>query len=288
MNDFSLQLLDTVIPERLLSRAVGHVARARVPSVMLRPFLRWYSHHFGVDLSEAELPLDAYPTFVDFFTRRLRPGLRPFDQDSTVLTSPVDGAIYASGPIDMDTFLLAKGHPYTVAEILGDEAAAPSFYGGTFLTIYLSPKDYHRIHTPCDGEITRYHYVPGKLLPVNPPSASFFPKLFCENERLTTYIRHPSGGEVALIKVGATNVGRIRLSYAPFVTNQWLTSRPFGHSHTFETPLPLKRGDEVGMFEMGSTVVLLFSKGFTIEDFEMDQVVRLGQRIAHPPGDGEV
>lgn len=283
MNSFSLQLLDKAVPERLLSRLVGHAARTRWPNFILHPFLRWYSNHFGVDLSEAEFPLEAYPSFVDFFTRQLRPGLRPFDEDETVLTSPVDGAVYASGPIEKDTFLLAKGHPNTVSELLGNEEDAEDFFGGSFLTIYLSPKDYHRIHSPCPGAITHFQYVPGKLLPVNPPSAVFFPKLFSENERLTTFIEMESGARVAMVKVGATNVGRIRLSYHPYVTNRWMTARPFGHCHTFEEPLPCERGKEVGMFEMGSTVILLFSPGFTLESFEQDQVLRLGQRIATPP-----
>lgn len=284
MNRTVLGLMDSVLPDRLLSRLVGHAARARVPHLMLRPFLYWYANHFGVNLEEAEFPLEAYPTFVDFFTRELRPGIRPFDANPDALTSPVDGALYASGTIEHDTFLLAKGHSYTVGELLGDEDAAASFVDGTFMTIYLSPKDYHRIHSPCDATISRFLYVPGKLLPVNPPSAAFFPKLFCENERLTTFLERPDGGHVALVKVGATNVGRIRLSYHPFVTNQWMTSKPFGVEHLFTPPLSVERGEELAMFEMGSTVVLLFSKGTSIESFEIDEVLRLGQRIAMPPG----
>lgn len=285
MDDAVLRALDQVVPERLLSRLVGHAARTKVPGFMLYPLLRWYVQHFQVDLSEAERPLEAYDSFVDFFTRKLRPGLRPHDTRTDTLISPVDGAVYASGPIHRDTFLLAKGHKYTVGELLGDVTQAEPFFDGSFLTIYLSPRDYHRIHAPGDALITRFQYVPGKLLPVNHASAAFFPKLFAENERLTTFMDLASGAKLALVKVGATNVGRIRLSYHPYVTNEWAVPRAFGHAHTFAEPVSVKRGQEVGMFEMGSTVVLLLSKGFSLVPLEVDQVMRLGQRIAVPEGE---
>lgn len=277
MYKFFLFLLNTLIPARLLSRCVGHLTRVRWPRWILSPFLRWYIRHFGVNLEEAEKPLEAYPTVVDFFTRKLRPGLRTIESGEDVVISPVDGAIYASGPIQDNTFIHAKGHPYTVEELFGDGKAAQPFYNGSFCTIYLSPRDYHRIHTPYGGVIQSFHYIPGKLLPVNPPSAEMFPKLFAKNERLITVFQHESGATFAVVKVGATNVGRIRLTYDDYVTNRWGGAHVMVRSYT--EGIPVKKADEIGMFEMGSTVILLFSPHFRLEKMEPDAAIRLGQRI---------
>lgn len=278
MNKLLLRLLNSVVPTRLFSRLVGHLTRMRLPSWILRPFLRWYIRHFNVDVSEAERPVEEYPTIVSFFTRRLRSGARAIDPAPEAVVSPVDGAVYACGPIEGTTFLHAKGHPYTLEELLGgDDEACALFRDGSFFTIYLSPRDYHRIHTPYDGVIQSFHYIPGKLLPVNPPSVEMFPKLFARNERLTTILRHDSGAAFAVVKVGATNVGRIRLTYDDYVTNRWGGAHVTVRSYT--DGIPLEKADELGMFEMGSTVILLFSKEFALDDFAPDTPMRLGQRI---------
>ncbi len=277
MYKFFLHLLNTILPERLLSRLVGHLTRLRLPKFLLRPFLRWYIGHFHVNLEEAEKPLEAYPTIVAFFTRHLRPGVRTIDPDPNTLVSPVDGAVYQCGPIKDGTFIHAKGHPYTLLELLGSEESCQPFQNGSFLTIYLSPRDYHRIHTPFDGTIQSFHYIPGKLLPVNPPSAELFPKLFAINERLTTFFQHDSGASFAVVKVGATNVGRIRLSYDEYVTNRWGSASVAVRD--YPEGIPVEKADEIGMFEMGSTVILLFSPEFQIDDFEPDTPMQLGQKI---------
>lgn len=277
MYKFFLFLLNTIIPARLLSRCVGHLTRLRLPRWILHPFLRWYVKHFRVNLEEAERPLESYDTVVAFFTRRLRAGIRPVDMATDAVVSPVDGAVYACGPIQHNTFIHAKGHPYMLEELLGDAESCRPFYDGSFCTIYLSPRDYHRIHAPYEGVIDSFHYIPGKLLPVNPPSAEMFPKLFAINERLTTFFRHTSGATFAVVKVGATNVGRIRLTYDEYVTNRW------GGAHVttrcYTEGIPTQKAAEIGMFEMGSTVVLLFSPEFQLESLAPDTPVRLGQRI---------
>ncbi|TNE51047.1 MAG: phosphatidylserine decarboxylase [Deltaproteobacteria bacterium] len=283
MNKVMLVLLNTILPERLISRVVGHITRMRLPKWILRPFLRWYIKHFNVNLSEAARPLEEYDTIVDFFTRHLKKDARSIDSDPEAVVSPVDGAVYACGRIDNDTFIHAKGHPYTLPELLGDKESVAPFLNGSFFTIYLSPRDYHRIHTPFDGTVRSFCYVPGKLLPVNPPSVEMFPKLFAINERLTSFMEHESGAAFAVVKVGATNVGRIRLSYDDYVTNRWggahLTVREYTDG------VPVNKADELGMFEMGSTVILLFSPEFEMDSFDPDTPMRLGQRIgtlAHP------
>lgn len=276
-----LHLLNTIIPERLLSRLVGHLTRLRLPGFVLQPFLRWYIKHFNVNLEEAEKPLREYKTVVEFFTRHLKEGVRTVEPGEDVVVSPVDGAVYKGGPIEEGTFIHAKGHPYTLLELLGNEEACRPFQNGSFLTIYLSPRDYHRIHTPFGGEIQSFHYIPGKLLPVNHPSAELFPKLFAINERLTTFFQSESGAPFAVVKVGATNVGRIRLSYDDYVTNRWgsarLTVREYSES------INVEKADEIGMFEMGSTVILLFSPEFQMDDFAPDTPMQLGQRIGQLP-----
>jgi phosphatidylserine decarboxylase len=250
----------------------------RWPGFLLRPFLRWYARRYGVALEEAEFPLEAYPSFVAFFTRRLKEGLRPLAEGEEVIISPVDGRIAQFGDIKEGTILQAKGIDYSVAEFLGDEEAAKRFAGGQFLTIYLSPKDYHRIHSPLEATIQAFHYLPGRLLPVNPPSVKHFPRLFVENERLVSDLEHPRAGALALVKVGATNVGRMRLYYTDFATNGWFSNRK--QSVTLSSPAHLARGEELAVFELGSTVVLLFSPSVRLRPLEEGAVIRLGEAIA--------
>jgi phosphatidylserine decarboxylase len=272
-----LHLLNTIIPTRLLSRIGGHLARVHWPKWILRPFLRWYIAHYGVDMSEAEKRIEEYQCFLDFFVRRLRVDVRPIDPANNAIVSPVDGVASASGLIDGDVLFLAKGYHYKLQELLGDPVVASDFLNGSFVTIYLSPKDYHRIHCPYEAELQSLNYVPGKLLPVNPPSVSFFPKLFAQNERLTTYYSIASGGRFALVKIGATNVGRIRLAHHPYITNDWHWPRPF--THTFNPTIHISKAQEIGMFEFGSTVIMLFSPGFILDVIEPDTILRMGQYI---------
>lgn len=276
-----LRFLNWFFPERLFSRCVGVLARRRWPAFILQPFLRWYCRRFDVDMAEAEKPLTEYGDFIEFFTRHLREGARTIDQTPSHVVSPVDGKIYACGPIDENTIFQAKGSSYSLEELLDDTDRSKRFYGGAFIIIYLSPRDYHRIHTPFAGSVSGFRYIPGKLLPVNPASVAMFPRLFVENERLTSYLETEEAGQIAVIKVGATIVGRIRLSYLgrDYTTNPWLTPR--STHETVDPARPLERAGEMGMFELGSTVILLFEPGVTLlEDLETHQPLVLGQHIA--------
>ncbi|MBK04851.1 MAG: phosphatidylserine decarboxylase [Deltaproteobacteria bacterium] len=281
-----LRVMDLVLPERMLSRLFGVFARLPLPAFLLLPLLRWYVKAFDVEMSEARYPLSYYGTFVEFFTRPLKEGVRHIDEAPSSVISPVDGRVYTYGHIDEETIVQAKGIDYTIAELLADKKQAETFLNGSFMIIYLSPRDYHRIHSPVAGEIDAYRYIPGTLLPVNPPSVAMFPRLFVENERLTSYIQHPQAGCVALVKVGATNVGRIRLSYEDFVTNTWTTPKSV---HTpVEPAAKVEKGGEVGMFELGSTVILLFEEGVTLNtSLQAGEMLQLGQVIGHF-GDSEV
>ncbi len=274
-----LRLLDWVIPERLLSRLVGIIARRNWPAFILQPFLRWYCRKFDVNMDEAKYPLNHYKNFIEFFTRPLKEDVRTIDEAEDMIISPVDGTIYSFGRIDKDTIIQAKGVFYTIVELLDDEEKATQYEDGAFIIIYLSPRDYHRIHAPLDGQVEGFRYIPGKLLPVNPPSVAMFPKLFVENERLATYLDTEGAGQVAVVKVGATIVGRICLEYVDYYTNRWITPRS-EHRH-LEKAISLEKGAEMARFELGSTVILLFPEGVELSpDLEKEKPIYLGETIA--------
>jgi phosphatidylserine decarboxylase len=265
------------LPRRLVSRALGAAAGARVPGAVLRFALTRYCRHFDVDLSEAERPLSEYATFNDFFSRALKPGARPLDPDPAALLSPVDGRVHASGRVEAGTILQAKGVPYRLPDLLGSEDDARLFDGGSFATLYLSPKDYHRIHHPADGELLRVRPLPGDLWPVNDEAVARIPRLFARNERVACVGRLASGAPYAMTPVGALNVGSIRLAFHPLRTNR---SRPTRGLIELSPPLPVRRGDEFGRFEFGSAVVLLLSRDAgELHPLEPRSPVRMGRAI---------
>jgi phosphatidylserine decarboxylase len=270
------------LPRRLVSRTLGAAAGMRVPGFVLRPALSLYCRHFDVDLSESERPLSDYATFNDFFTRALKPGARPLDADPAALLSPVDGRVHASGPIEQGAILQAKGVPYRLEDLLGSADDARLFDGGTFATLYLSPRDYHRIHHPADGELLRVRPLPGDLWPVNDEAVSRVPRLFARNERVACVGRFASGAPYAMVPVGALNVGSIRLTFVPLRTNRSILSRDVV---AFDPPLSVRRGEEFGRFEFGSAVVLLLSKAAgEVFPLESRSPVRLGRPIGRLRG----
>lgn len=277
---FSLQLV-RALPRRLVSRALGRLANARAPRVVLSPVLSLYCKRFRVDLDEADRPLSDYATFNDFFTRALKPGLRPLDADPAAIVSPVDGRVHASGPVESGTILQAKGVPYRLEDLLGSAEDARLFDGGAFATLYLSPRDYHRIHMPFDGALSRVRHVPGDLWPVNDEAVAAVPRLFARNERAACVGALPSGAPFAMVPVGALNVGSIRLTFHPLRTNRPVHGPALS---TFEPPAALRRGEEFGRFEFGSAVVLLLSRAAgTLSPLEPQAPVRLGRAIGRLP-----
>src|SRR5438270_8673358 len=260
MAELSYTLL-RLLPKNTLSRAVGAACRASAPRPVVRAVIRAFARKYGVDASEAERPIEEYPTFTEFFTRRLKPGVRPIAAGELLPISPVDGTIGELGDIVEGRAVQAKGKHYTLAELIGGPNAAEDaaqFAGGTFATIYLAPYNYHRIHAPLGGEITGYVNMPGQLWPVNPVGIRNVEELFCVNERLTTFLA-TARGACGVVAVGATNVGRIRALYDDVVTNARRTRRP--ERKLYERGRPIAKGAELAVFEMGSTVVLLFAPG---------------------------
>lgn len=276
MNDRVFMALMKALPRSAVSAAVGKLTRAPAPASMHRAAMRWFAQNYRVDLDEAEGGIEAYDTFGAFFTRRLKPGLRPVDQAPNAVVSPVDGAVSQAGVIEGGNCLQAKGINFSAAALVGDPERARVFEGGSFATLYLSPRDYHRIHSPLDGQITGYTYLPGEFWPVNPASVRSVDALFAVNERLVTWLSTKLG-QVAVVAVGATCVARIHATYDAIVTHRGEPQR----SRTYEQPIPVARGGELGMFEMGSTVVLLFEQGKVRFEPTMapEAVVRMGQRI---------
>ena len=246
-----------LLPRAALSSAVGSLTRAPAPPALHRAAMAAFAGVYRVALDEAERPLSGYATFSEFFSRGLKPGARPIDPGERVVVSPVDGTVSEAGTIEQGRCLQAKGLDFSVADLLGDRAEAEPFdRGGRFATLYLAPRDYHRVHAPLGGTITGWRYLPGELWPVNQASVRSVRGLFTLNERLVTWMDTPAG-RAALVMVGATCVGRIRAAYDDVVTHD---GRPAG-ARTYAQPSPVARGAEVGRFEMGSTVILLFGAG---------------------------
>lgn len=255
-----------------LSRRFRGLAKVR-SKMAVRQFVA----RFDVDMSEAEHPLEHYESVLDLFTRRLAPGARPIDPDPRALVSPVDGAYLVGGHVESGTLLQAKGKAYSLSALLAGPEAAKPFEGGSYITLYLSPRDYHRIHSPADGKITGYTYVPGDLWPVNAHGVAHVDGLFAVNERITSHLETEAFGRVDVVKVGATNVGHMRLAYddgiATNVGGQKIERR------TYEDPIDVARGDELGVFEMGSTVIVVTERRVEFEPFERDDPVRLGRPL---------
>jgi phosphatidylserine decarboxylase len=235
-----------------------------------------FARTFRVDASESERPLGEYATFAEFFTRRLRVGSRPIAPGERVVISPVDGTVSQAGYSASGQCVQAKGISFSLENLLQDAAAAQRFEGGAFATLYLSPRDYHRVHAPLSGGIEAYSYIPGEFWPVNPRSVRSKQALFCLNERLITYLR-TLAGPCAVIQVGATCVSRIRASYDEVLTHAGQSAK----LHRYQPPIPVAKGDELGVFEMGSTVILLFQEGRVgwNESLVPESAIRMGQAI---------
>ncbi|MBK8597212.1 MAG: phosphatidylserine decarboxylase [Holophagales bacterium] len=267
-------------PKKAGSALVGVAAAATLPRSLREPLLGRFAASFGVDLSEAGKPIGEYTSFLDFFTRRLKPGLRP--QDPTVdggLNSPVDGALIASGRIEAGTLLQAKGLPYRMDELLAADPLAPRFEGGAYATLYLSPRDYHRIHVPCTGRVLAVGRVEGELWPVNEASTAFTPGLYVRNRRaywIAEGTGEDEGLDVAAVMVAATHVGGV------VVDPRWLEGRSLAPRDRLSVAgLPCAPGDDLGTFELGSTVVLLVG-GVRAHGFTWGRPhgpVRVGQRL---------
>ena len=256
MSDRLAVLPQYILPKQLLTSLAGKLASAEAGPLTTH-FIRWFVGRYNVNMSEAANPdIGSYSSFNEFFTRPLRAGARPQAQADFI--SPVDGAISQFGPIEHDQIFQAKGHSYsTTALVGGDAKLAAQFENGEFATLYLSPRDYHRIHMPCDGRLTRMIYVPGALFSVNPTTARGVPGLFARNERVVC-VFETTNGPFVLTLVGATIVGSMATVWHGVVNPPRLAD--VTEWRYDDKNIVLKQGEEMGRFLLGSTVVMLFPK----------------------------
>lgn len=267
------------VPKHALSRLVGGATRAGLPGGALRLAMRAFAARYGIDLSECP-PLTRYRTFGEFFARPLLPGRRAIAPGEGVVVSPVDGVVSECGLSAGGRLIQAKGIDYSAEALLADGDLARKLSGGAWATLYLSPRDYHRIHFPLGGRVTGWRYAPGALWPVNQASVENVPGLFAGNERLVTVLETPLG-TCAVVAVGATIVGRVRAFYDPSVPVTNLAGARL-QRHDYPVPLPVEKGAELGAFEMGSTVILLFEPGRVALASRLvpGERVRVGEPIA--------
>ena len=281
MTDSLAVLLQYVLPKQALTVLAGKFANARAGSLTTN-VIRWFVGRYGVNMSEAANPdIASYASFNEFFTRPLKPDARPLAAADFIC--PVDGAISQFGAIERDRIFQAKGHSYsTTALVGGDAELAAQFDDGHFATLYLSPRDYHRIHMPCAGKLTRMIHVPGDLFSVNPVTARGVPGLFARNERVVC-VFDGEHGPFVMVLVGATIVGSMATVWHGVVN----PPRP-GHLREWrydDQQLLFKQGDEMGRFLLGSTVVMLFPQG-TLKfntDWAPQRPIRLGEMMGERP-----
>lgn len=277
-------LLQHVVPQKLLSRIVMAATRWRLrpwKDLLVRAFVKVYR----VDLSEAaSTELASYPHFNAFFTRALKPGARPLDPDPAAVLMPADGHISQCGRIDGDRIFQAKGHAYTAAALLGDAAAAAAFHDGVFATVYLSPRDYHRVHMPLAGRLRETRHVPGRLFSVSPRTVDEVPGLFARNERLVCLF-DTDHGPLAVVLVGAMLVSGVETVWGGVEIPPYAKTTVTRDFRGVAPTVALGRAAELGRFNMGSTVIILMPKGFSLDPRLVAGLpVRMGQRLGALPG----
>jgi len=278
MSDRLAVLPQYLIPKQALTQLAGQIASVRGGALTTR-LIQWFAHRYRVDMTEAANPDPAsYATFNDFFTRELKAGARPLAKAD--LICPVDGAISQFGPINGQQIIQAKGHQYSCRALVGgDIDLAQQFENGHYATLYLSPRDYHRIHMPCDGVLRRMIYVPGELFSVNPTTARGVPGLFARNERVVC-VFESSHGPWVLVLVGATIVGSMATVWHGVVNAR--RSRRLQHWRYEDGSKLIKQGEEMGRFLLGSTVVMLFPKSDLQFNpaWQPGAAIRLGELMA--------
>jgi phosphatidylserine decarboxylase len=260
-----------------LSRRVGRAAEVRLPRPLLRTVIAAYVRFYGVDLAESAEPVSSFRTFDEFFTRCLREGARPLDGATGTVVSPCDARLYGLGRVPEDRRLQQiKGKSYTLDDLLGDARLAAKFERGAHATLYLSPAMYHRVHFPVDGRVVGWRRIRGRLYPVNALAIRHVDRLFAVNQRVVVEVESEELGPMAVVLVGATNVGRISLTFEsmgapPSIHHDWIEPA---------RPITVRRGEELGTFHLGSTVVLLASgPRFASAGPTQGDLVKMGQAL---------
>lgn len=276
------------LPRENLSRNLGWLADRSVPQPVLRSLVKAYVGALDIDLQEVDFPDRGFANFNSFFTRRLLPDARPMDTDPRALLSPADGSLEEVTSIGPDASFRLKGCTYRVADLLGSEEDASRFEGGFGFLVYLSPRDYHRVHAPVSGPVDLMRHIPGTLFPVNRIGVDHIPELFARNERVVIMQRSGSLGRVATVLVGAFGVGRIAVTFDGQATGgdrPWLGSGAAVTEQRFAQPTMVERGGELGMFLLGSSVVVLVPGGHRLVPVrDAGRAVRYGMALGRRGG----
>lgn len=281
MKDRLFILSQYLLPHHLLSRLAGCIAECRLPWFK-NAFTDWFAHRYQVDMREAQVEdLTAYEHFNAFFTRALKDGARPLADSADAVLCPADGAISQMGPIEHGRLFQAKGHDFSLTALLGGDAerAAP-FMGGQFATVYLSPRDYHRVHMPLTGTLREMVYIPGRLFSVNQTTAENVPGLFARNERVACLF-DTERGPMAVVLVGAMIVASIETVWAGLVTPPRRELKTQRYDAAARAPITLDKGAEMGRFKLGSTAIVLFGPEQVQWSSELTagSSVRMGQQL---------
>ncbi|WP_256664795.1 archaetidylserine decarboxylase [Pseudomonas sp. SZ57] len=284
MKDRLFIISQYLLPHHLLSRLAGCVAECRV-RWFKNAFTAWFARRYQVEMSQALVEdLTSYEHFNAFFTRALKADARPLDATPGAILSPADGAISQLGPIDHGRIFQAKGHSFSVLELLGgDPKLSAPFMGGEFATVYLSPKDYHRVHMPLAGTLREMVYVPGRIFSVNQTTAENVPELFARNERVVCLF-DTERGPMAVVLVGAMIVASVETVWAGLVTPPKRELKTFSYDEAARAPIHLEKGAEMGRFKLGSTAIVLFGAGQVkwAEQLTAGSKVQMGQALAVP------
>lgn len=264
------------IPKNHLSYLFGKLADAPLPKLLSQKSVEAFAKFYNLNMSEAEFAIDEYKTIEALFTRRLKPGVRPIESD---LVHPCDARITEAGLANDGVLIQAKGKSYTLEELIRNDDLARIFVGGTYLTYYLCPTDYHRVHFPVTGRVVQSVHIPGTLWPVNDWSVRNVPNLFTVNERMVTLLE-TAHGRVGVVMVGATNVGKMTASFDPQLLTNDVRAGSSVKLRRYEPSLPVQCGDELGIFHLGSTVILLFEKERVQVDLQhVRGPVKLGKKL---------
>jgi phosphatidylserine decarboxylase len=256
MKDQLFDMFMPLLPKNDLSHLVGRLVHLKLPAPLARASVQMFANAYHIDMTEAEHPIGAYLSIGELFTRKLRPGVRPIGKS---LVHPADALISQAGTIEKLTLIQAKGKTYTVSDLIRSPHFAPFFEGGGYLTYYLCPTDYHRVHSPVDGLITWSTHIPGTMWPVNEWSVNSIPNLFSVNERVAVIIETPHG-RAALVMVAATNVGNMTMSFDENIESRKRRTGRAVREQAYHPAKNIACGDELGIFHMGSTVVMLYEK----------------------------
>ena len=272
MKDGLIITLLSIIPKKPTARFMGFTARLRFPSFINRAFLRAFVWKYNINMEESTSKIEDFNSLSDLFLRKLKPKVRLIEQEPNIATSPVDGTIHSFGPIVDGTFAQSKELMGLVSNLIGSQEESQSFQNGSYMIIYLSPQDYHRVHSHIHGTISTIRYLPGRLWPVFPAATRTISSLFDKNERMVFAFNTDNGNEI-LAMIGAFGVGRMTSPFVDIITNTQMKQE------SVEVSTDIERGDEIGAFGLGSTVILLWEHQNIIWDVEVGDTIRLGNKL---------